>query len=73
MQEPGVGLGACQKIVLLLCATEPTLNEASSMGTPPSRDIGRLPRAWGEGDEHALERIAPLSELTSAPSQVDGI
>jgi len=43
------------------------------MGTRLSRDIGRLPRARGEGDEHALERIASFSELTSAPSQVYGI
>jgi RNA polymerase sigma-70 factor (ECF subfamily) len=30
------------------------------MGTSPSRDITQLLRAWGSGDEHALERLTPL-------------
>jgi RNA polymerase sigma-70 factor (ECF subfamily) len=30
------------------------------MGTSPSRDITRLLRAWGVGDEHALEQLTPL-------------
>jgi len=30
------------------------------MGTSPSRDITQLLRAWGTGDEHALEELTPL-------------
>jgi RNA polymerase sigma-70 factor (ECF subfamily) len=30
------------------------------MGTSPSRDITQLLRAWGLGDEDALERLTPL-------------
>jgi RNA polymerase sigma-70 factor (ECF subfamily) len=30
------------------------------MGTSPSRDITQLLRAWGSGDEQALERLTPL-------------
>jgi RNA polymerase sigma factor (TIGR02999 family) len=38
------------------------------MGTSPSRDITQLLRAWGSGDEHALERLTPLvyAELRKA-------
>ena len=30
------------------------------MGTSPSRDITQLLRAWGTGDDHALEELTPL-------------
>jgi RNA polymerase sigma factor (TIGR02999 family) len=35
------------------------------MDTSPSRDLTQLLRAWGAGDEHALEQLTPLvySEL----------
>jgi RNA polymerase sigma factor (TIGR02999 family) len=38
------------------------------MGMSPSRDITQLLRAWGTGDEHALEDLTPLvySELRRA-------
>jgi len=38
------------------------------MGTSPSRDMTQLLRAWGAGDEHALEQLTPLvySELRKA-------
>ncbi|MGB9234056.1 MAG: sigma-70 family RNA polymerase sigma factor [Terriglobales bacterium] len=38
------------------------------MSTSPSRDITQLLRAWGAGDEQALERLTPLvySELRKA-------
>jgi hypothetical protein len=47
------------------------LNE-SSMGKPPFRDIGRLLLAWEEGDEHALDPIAPLRRPGGATSRMYG-